>query len=290
VTTCSINSPPFDAGSDGLDQWIQGLRSGGVRSAAPALILALEKLRQSEIPANQRLWLLRLLKAPLLKTCTGLPKPWSASRGRPVSRQMSLEQRLYRLMFQCLEQALHQLDRSEFLLDDQQRHRRHWAIRNLFRFFQRQIRYAALWETPVPKNAWRDLHELYVYLRMRRDPLADVAPEPDPIDDGLDPEADYRQLLLFGLAASLSSSGSRSGMLTEGLHRWARETRLEEPEAMQGERDLFLVEISADSPPRRQPGPLDRSFRGWVLLPPTAYIERLDRLVGGTKRDGLPAA
>ena len=290
MTTYSIHCPPFDAGSDGLDQWIQGLRSGGVRHAAPALILALEKLRQSEIPANQRLWLLRLLKAPLLKTCTGLPKPWSASRDHQGSRRMGLEQRLYRLIFQCLEQALHQLDRSQFLLDDQQRHRRHWAIRNLFRFFQRQIRYAALWEAPVPKDAWRDLHELYAYLRMRREPPADAVPEPDAIGDGLDPELDYRQLLLFGLAASLSSSGARSGNLTAGLHRWARETRLEEPEAMQGGSDLFLVEISEDSPPRRQPGSLDRTFRGWVLLPPAAYVERLDTFARGAAGNGLPAA
>jgi hypothetical protein len=274
--------PPFDAGPDVLDQWIQGLRKGGVRHAAPALILALEKLRQTEIPPKQRLWLLRLLKAPLLKTCTGLPKPWSARRDHHASRGLSLEQRLYRLMFQGLEQALHQLDRSQFLLDEQQMHRRNWAIRNLFRFFQRQIRYAALWEpSPIPDNAWRDLHELYVYLTMRRE--AEDVSRAVPHGDTLDPELEYKQLLLFGLAASLSASVARSGVLTEGLPRWARETILEEPEAAQGGRDLFLVEISEDSPPRRQTGPLDHRFRGWVLVPPAAFVHHLDEANGQRK-------
>ncbi|MGE5154303.1 MAG: hypothetical protein ACM3ST_09830 [Bdellovibrio bacteriovorus] len=273
--------PPFDAGPEALDQWIQGLRQGGVRQAAPALILALERLRHTELPVRQRLRLLGLLKVPVLKTCTGLPKPWSASRDHPRDRGLSLEQRLYRLMFQCLEQALHQLDRSQFLLDEQQMHRRHWAIRNLFRFFQRQIRYAALWDTSVPANAWRDLHELYAYLRMRRQPLAGEALHGDPAGDTLDPELDYKQLLLFGLAASLSSSAARSGALTQGLPHWARETLLEDPEAMQGSNDVFVVEISEDSPPRRQPGSLDRTFRGWVLIPPPAFRERLAEAIRG---------
>lgn len=281
---------PFDAGPQQLDEWIQGLRKGGVRHAAPALILALEQLRQTELPVKQRLWLLRLIKAPLLKTCTGLPKPWSASKKPQEVRGLSLEQRLHRLMFQCLEQALHQLDRSQFLLDGQQQHRRHWAIRNLFRFFQRQIRFAALWDARIPDNAWRDLHELYAYLRMRREPLADDDWQEAPTGDGLDPDLEYKQLLLFGLAASLSSSGARSGALMEGLHPWARETRLEDPEAMQGGRDLFLVEISEDTPPRRQPGPLDRSFRGWVLVPPSAFVEHLDEVIGRAMSSRFPAA
>ncbi len=284
VATHTTACPPFDAGPDVLDQWIQGLRKGGVRQAAPALILTLEKLRQTEIPPKQRLWLLRLLKAPLLKTCTGLPKPWSARRDYQASRGLSLEQRLYRLMFQGLEQALHHLDRSQFLLDEQQMHRRNWAIRNLFRFVQRQIRYAALWESsPIPDNAWRDLHELYVYLTMRCEPVAEEVSRAAPLGDALDPDLEYKQLLLFGLAASLSASVARSGVLTEGLHRWAWETRLEEPEAMQGGRDLFLVEVSEDSPPRRQTGPLDHHFRGWVLLPPAAFVRHIDEANGQKK-------
>jgi hypothetical protein len=288
LTVVAPICPPFDAGPESLDQWIQGLRRGGVRHAAPALILALERLRQTEIPARQRLRLLSLLKSPLLKTCTGLPKPWSASRGRRAGRGVTLEQRLYRLMFQCLEQALHQLDRSQFLLDEQQMHRRHWAIRNLFRFFQRQIRYAALWEAPIPANAWRDLHELYAYLKMRPEPPAGDAPQADQTGDALDPELDYKQLLLFGLAASLSGSAARSGALTQGLPHWARETLLEDPEAMQGSRDPFLVEISEDFPPRRQSGQLDRSFRGWVLVPPPAYLERLDEAIRGAAPNRSP--
>lgn len=282
--------PPFDAGPQKLDEWIATLRQGGVRHAAPALILTLERLRQTELPVKQRLWLLRQLKPALLKTCTGLPKPWSASKKPDEARGICLEQRLYRLMFQCLVQALHQLDRSQFLLDGQQQHRRHWVIRNLFRFFQRQIRYAALWGARVPDGAWRDLHELHAYLGMRGEPREGDAVEDAPKGDGLDAGLEYKQILLFGLAASLSSAGARSGPLAEGLHSWARETFLKGPQAMQGGMDLFLVEISEDTPPRRKPGPLDRSFRGWVLVPPPAYIERLQESLAGTPSGPFPIA
>lgn len=288
MTSDSSAYPPFDAGPEALDEWIQGLRKAGARHAAPALILALERLRQSELPARQRLWLLSLLKAPVLKTCTGLPKPWSARRDSAAGRGLSLEQRLYRLMFQALGETLHELDRSQFLLGERATQRRNWAIRNLFRFFQRQIRYAALWESPLAANAWRDLHELYVYLAMRREPDADGTHRTDPIGDASDPERDYKQLLLFGLAASLDASCARSGAMMDGLHRWARKTRLAEPEAMQGQRDLIVVEISEDSPPRRRPGPLSDPFRGWVLVPPPAYIEILEGASRGTLRSRVP--
>ena len=276
MTTLTGTCPPFDAGSEPLDQWIQGLRRAGVRHAAPALILALERLRQTELSAPRRLWLLRLLKAPLLKTCAGLPKPWLARRERPEGQGLALEQRLYRLMFQNLAQALHQLDRSEFLPEKREVHRQNWVIRNLLRFFQRQLRYAALWGTPMAEGAWRDLHELHLYLCVRgARSAADIAHRQEQ-PDLADARLDYKQLLLFGLAADLCASCARGGVLAQGLRRWAAESRLEEPEAMQGGLDLFLVEISGDAPPRRKPGPLDRRFRGWVLVPPAEFLQHLE--------------
>lgn len=284
----TIACPPFDAGPEPLDRWIQGLRRAGVRHAAPALILALEKLRQSEVSATQRLWLLRLLKAPLLKTCAGLPKPWAMRRGRPGGRCLSLEQRLYRLMFQNLDLALRQMERSHFLPDAREANRLDWVIRNLLRFFQRQLRYAALWGTPMAEGAWRDLHELHAY-RSRRGGLVETAASgagPQTTPEG--PELDYMQLLLFGLAADLCASCARGSDLANGLRRWARESRLEEPEAMQGGMDLFLVEISDDSPPRRKPGPLDREFRGWVLVPAAPFMEHLEAVVRGLGQGADP--
>lgn len=276
------NCPPFDAGPEALDQWIQGLRKRGVRHAAPALILALEALRQTQMPVQQRLGLLRLLKSPLLKTCTGLPKPLTARRRPGGNQGLSLEQRLYRLMFQNLDQALHQIDRSQFLPDGQEVHEHDWVIRNLFRFFQRQLRYAALWETPMPENAWRDLHELFVDLSMRRRPAEEVVSVSVSLAEAIDPDPDYKQLLLFGLAATVNASWARSGAVMEGLARWARETIMEEPEAMQGGMNLILVEISEDAPPHVQPGSLDRIFRGWVLVPPSDFRSGLEEKIKGT--------
>lgn len=273
--------PPFDVGPEPIDQWIQGLRKAGVRHAAPALILALERLRQTEIPAEARLGLLSVLKKPLLKTCAGLPKPLSARGSSHPERGLSLEQRLYRLMFQNLDQALHQLERSQFLLDEEAIQHQDWVMRNLFRFFDRQLRYATLWGTPMAEGSWRDLHELHAYLRVGLRPVAEEPAGTRPRPDHPDRVLDYKQLLLFGLAGAQCASWARSGVVTEGLRGWAQETVLKEPQAMQGEMALFLVEVCEDSAPRWKQGPLDRDFRGWVLVPPRDYTERLSKAVKG---------
>lgn len=275
MATLTIDCPPFDTGPEPLDHWIQGLRRAGVRHAAPALILALERLRQSEVSLAQRLWLLHLLKAPLLKTCTGLPKPWAVRRGRPLGPGLSLEQRLYRLMFQNLNLALHQSGRGH-LLPVEDGDRKGWVSRNLLRFFQRQLRYSALWGLPMPDGAWRDLHELQLCRPGRGVPGGEAAPGSEPPSDQEEPELDYKQLLLFGVAGDLCAPFARSGGLADGLRRWAQESRLEPPETMQGGMNLFLVEVSRDLPPRRKPGPLDHAFHGWVLVPAAPFLEQLE--------------
>lgn len=268
----SLERPSFDAGSKALGEWLLALRSSGVRHASPALLLALEDLRRAEISPVRRIAMLRLLKAPVLKACAGLPKPWSSSAQPHGNRGVTLEQRLFRLMFQNLNQALHQLDRRYFLLDAVQAGRRNWTIRNLFRFFQRELRYATLWGTRLPPNTWRDLHDLFIYLAARRTPQTEGAAA-----EALDPDQEYKQLLLFGLAAQVSPAGARGGVLVDGLARWARETRLEDPHGVDGGGELFVVEISEDGPPRRHRGHLNTGFRGWVIALPALFVQELDR-------------
>ncbi len=279
--------PRFDAGSQALVDWLKSLRTASAGRAALALILALESLRRADISPSRRCSLLRLFKGPLLKVCTGLPKPrdWAmraalGTAGGAAARGVGMEQRLYRLMFQSLAQALHQLDRCYFMLDGRQVRRRQWALRNLFRFFDRQIRYAALWGGPLPEGAWRDLHDLYAYLSVRRQPRQ-AGPVADLAGRTVDPDLEYKRILLFGLAAELAPSGVRHGTLLDGLRHWALQTQLEDPQGLSGQTGLLVVELSQDTPPRRHPGHLAPDFRGWVLVPPEGLVEHLDRSVYG---------
>ena len=283
---CEFTGPRFDADSESLSEWLGALRAAGVRQAGPALILALESLRRADCSPSRRFAVLRLLKTPVLKTCAGLPKPWGAAIDA-VRRGVTVEQRLYRLMFQNLNQTLHQLDRCYVAQDERQARRRGWAVRNLFRFFGRQVRYGALWGRSLPENSWRDLHDLYVYLMVRR-----VAPRAglDSDDPVLGAETEYKELLLFGLAAQLTGVGVRSGPVLDGLKQWAQRTVLNDPQGMCGERGLYVVEVAEDRPPRCHLGPLGTDFRGWVLQPPRQFFDQLASCAGEQDRAPRPIA
>lgn len=179
-------------------------------------------------------------------------------------------------MFQNLDQAVRQLDRCYFVLNGRQERRRQWAVRNLFRFFDRQIRYATLWGGSLADGAWRDLHELFFYLSVRREPRPS-GPVVGTASRFVDPEREYKQILLFGLVARLAPAGARSGELLEGLRHWAPETQLEDPQARLGESGSLVVAPALDRPPFRHAEPLTPEFRGWVLVPPKAYLELIDR-------------
>jgi len=271
----------FDADLAVVRDWLGSLRAQGVRQAGPALLLALAALRRATLSPSRRLSILRLLKVPVLKTCAGLPKPWSG-RGQPPDVGacpcgVTLEQRLYRLTFQNLHQALIQLDRGPPAQDERQVRGRDWALHNLFRFCARQLRYAALWGCPVPVDTWRDLHDLYVYLMVRR--VTRAAPgRPQHAPSAVDASVEYKQLLLFGLAEQRAGPAVRSSAVLAGLARWAEATLLEDPHVgLHGETGLYVVEVGQDQPPRRHPGPLDAGLRGWVLLPPAEFFEQLEQ-------------
>lgn len=290
IPWAGIAQTPVGGSADSFADWIDGLRSGGVRQAAPALLLALSNLARADISPSRRTATLRLIKTPLLKTCSGLPKPWEAAVRGLSGRGITLEQRLYRAMFQNLIQALHQLDRCYFVLDARQARRRDWLIRNLFKFFQRQVRYAALWGTALPSGSWHDIHDLYVYLMVRRGPLSARGRASAPVPR-IDAELEYKQLLLFGLTARLTKRGARNGALMNGLREWARQSLLEDPQGMYGDTGLLIVDLSADEPPREHSGSLDADFRGWVLIPPASFLHHVDqeRAAENGRLDDTPA-
>ncbi|WP_242482379.1 hypothetical protein [Thiocystis violacea] len=264
-----------------LKDWVVGLKSAGVRQSGPALLMALENLRKAELSANRRLSILAALKVPILKTCAGLPKPYYGDgdeHDRPGG--VTLEQRLNRLMFVNLIQAMRQFDHENPLPSARQLRKRHWAVRNVFRFANRQVRYAALWKTSMPAGTWRDLHELYLALTARTQGNAwNQDARLTSIGD-FDPMVEYKLLLLLGFAAKTKESILHSEYFMEGLEAWAVQTRLEDPHKMLGRLRLILVEVAEDAPPRQIEGILETPFRGWVLQPPYPYIHEIEDIFG----------
>ncbi|EXJ13723.1 hypothetical protein [Imhoffiella purpurea] len=277
LTLRECTRPRFEGNLDKLSEWLTGLRDGGVRQAGPALMMALENLRKSDLTANRRISVLSALKVPVLKTCAGLPKPYAEDGESTQSANgITLEQRLYRLMFVNLDLALRQLDQQHCTLTTRQRRKRDWMARNLFRFASRQIRYSALWKVPPPSGTWRDLHESYYYLSTRRTHGVWTDEDSVSIGNGFDHQLEYKRLLLFGLAAQMKESTIRSEYFLDGLEGWAVQTQLEDPFRMLGRIRLFLVEISEDRPPRQVEGTLESTFHGWVLQPPYPFIHELE--------------
>lgn len=272
LTIRAYTRPRFDTDLDVLRDWLDGLKIRGVRHAGPTLVVTLENLRKTDLTASRRITILSLLKTPLLKTCAGLPKP----RVADPSAGVTMEQRLLRLMFVNLDQALHQLDKSHPLPNARQHQQRLWLIRNLLRFAGRQLRYALQWQTPLAAGTWRDLHELYGYLTQRRpNALWDLdAPAPPAAD--FEYEAEYKMLLLLGLAATVQPTTARRAAWQDNLPVWAAQTRLEDPHNRLGRLRVWVVEVAADGPPRQLAGSLDLPFRGWVLEPPYPYLHQLD--------------
>lgn len=285
--------PRFDGNLEKLKDWTNGLKTAGVRQSGPALLMALENLRKSDVGAARRCSILSALKVPVLKTCAGLPKPYfDGETHPPPAGGVTLELRLNRLMFVNLLQALRQLDHENPMPSPRRLRKRHWVIRNIYRFANRQVRYSALWKTPMPAGTWRNLHELYIYLTRRKQGLAWDRDKGVTEIGEFDPLVEYKLLLLLGLAAKTKSSVLRSEYFMEGLEGWAVQTRLEDPHNMLGRIRLILVEASEDAAPRQIEGTLEMPFRGWVLQPPYPFIHEIEDAfgTGGLQYQGFSLA
>jgi len=269
----ALSIPRFDLGTEPVIEWLAVLRRSSLRQAAPALLMALETLRTADISLARRFKLLRTLKHTLLKICAGLPKPTGSADPSVAAGQhaLTLEQRLYRSMFQNLNHAIQQLDRCYFMLDGRQARRRQWLVHNLYRFGLRQVRYASLWGASLPEGTWRSLHDLRVYLSGRHEAWRQEAGVAS-IKQRYDPDTGYKELVLFGLAGALTGRTVPADVVA-GLRKWAEDTRLDDPSYCVGKRGLFLLEIAEDAPPRVLDGLLEAEFRGWVVRPPKSFLD-----------------
>jgi len=249
----------------GLIAWIAGLPDVPLRRAVPELILQLDRVLDSTMDVETRYQTVRALKGAVIRVAAALPKGGSALSGTgPAGAGLALEQRLYAAMARNCRRLLQEIDRERFGGTPGQPRRRHWAVRNSFRFFARQIISAVECGRPWPSGVWQGLHDLYVYLVVRGSG-GDTRPGGG---RSFDAEQAYKRLLLVGLVAELVDRQGMSGAVVSRLAAIADDSSLADPHGLLGEYGLTLVEVSCDRPPRLKPERLNDPFRGWVLRTP----------------------
>lgn len=254
-----------DRASD-LVGWAERLATMEEGGTVPELMVRLRQLADSSLGSDTRYRILRGVKRPLLKAAAGrgpAPQPGAG---------MSIEQRLYGVMSENLKRLLELVDRERGGVADHRGDRRLWAIRNLYRFMQRDLLAAVQGGRPWSPGAWQRLHDVFVYLVLRGDvqlhePALGVAG-----DGELDPEQAYKQTLLVGLISERLGPRALDAKMLQRLALLASECRLVEADAVRGEYGQILVEVGRDRPPELMAGALDEPFRGWVLQGPESLL------------------
>jgi hypothetical protein len=189
---------------------------------------------------------------------------------------LSLEQRLWCLVFRVLAQTLEAVDgpaggdlRDRDLV-------RLWLVTGQFEALGRLMELARGGAHALPPGSWQQAHDLYVYHlgRVHGTPdghlLEALNPSLPP------PEVAYRRLLLFALIIAAGRQDLIDGSpWAPALLDWARESELLDPGSYFGVLGTYLVELSADAPPRHVPGALGEVSRSLVLELPDDLLARL---------------
>jgi hypothetical protein len=257
--------------------------------AVLALLSRLERLLESDMSAQQRIALLMLLEPQILPLAAGLAKPVVASRHSAMSRAAgpTLEQRLDLLAARNLARGIAALDQSPHAYSEEAANQRWWLIKQLFHALARTIEYCFRWSRAWPVEVWEQCHDLYFYLVSRPD--LQLGPGYDRGAPPLDPQTEYKRLLLIGLAHDRVPPEGRAPILAGPLREWAEQSRLRDPSGFDGAFAIYVVEIARDSPPWAYPAALEPGFRGWVLEPAPSFLERV-RLLGGGEPPALAGA
>lgn len=265
--------------------WAGRLPSMPLHRAVAELIVRLERLHRSSLDLDTRFRMLRTFKGVMLRVVSGLPQNLLA--GASSSNVLTLEQRLYDAMVRNCKRVLQDVDRDRYGDRDVSQRRRHWLVRNSFRFIGRQVLYAVRHRRAWPKGLWQDLHDLYVYLVVRGQ-YGETQVRSD--DREFHPMQAYKRLLVLGLVADLADHRGIDDSVLARLGAIADRCCLVEPEVMFGEHGLNLVEVSCDRPVRVKSGRLEDPFRGWVLQAPADLEILLLNLDPFQRYEGAAAA
>lgn len=240
--------------------------------AVPRLVRALSEIQRAELSAKRRIALLRRAKRLVLKVVASMPV---AARDVTSGSTETLHQHLMTAMISNLHQALQTIDRMSFAELSDHQNERTWIVRNLFRFFERQIGFSIDHRRPWPQDTWKNLHQVFEYLVARGSTTADSGWSVDAIDEEHDLEHSYKRLLLLGFAAEAGHRDLHGPETGELMALWARRTRLQPPESFVAKRNVIRVQMDMDEPPSRHEAELTESFHGWAMVPPKGFTRYL---------------
>jgi hypothetical protein len=262
-----------------FERWVALVAERGAGGMLTALVLKLERLARTRLDLRSRLWVLMRLLPAVHDLADGLPAPSARAHGAGDPQGLSLEQRLWCLVYRILAQMLEWVDgpdggdlRDRDLV-------RLWLVSGLFEALGRLMDLGR--GVGTPPGSWQQAHDLYVYYLGRVQgssegllPDGQLLQALDP--RALPPDAAYRRLLIY---AMIRAAGRQDliglGLRDPALAAWAGEAELHDPGSYFGVLGTYLVELSADAPPRRVPGALGEVSRSLVLEPPADLLERI---------------
>lgn len=272
---------PPELAPQALETWLAGLVERGMCATLVSIFLKLERMTDAPIHAAQRIAVLYRLMPAIRDLADDLPKDPPAAKPGYAREPQSLQQRLICLTVKNLKAALQGLDSVNGTEVPGRDAARLWAVQCQFEWLGRQILLCARWGRPWPRQTWQELHDLYAYWLDRLASGTRAAESQSTDSESFDAVQAYKRLLLVGLISASGASGLLAPAWSSLLDIWATESVLLEagPESLAT--GSYLVELSFDSPPRKQTNVVDTLRRALVLRTPRQLEELLAEAAAG---------
>lgn len=271
-----LESPVFNA-------WLTGLAARGLCGTLVSVFLKLGRMADSPVDVSQRLAALYRLMPTIQDLADDLPKQPPISQVGSVREgdNLSLEQRLICLTVKNLKATLEGLDSVSGTDVPGRDAARLWVVQCIFVWLGRQIELCARWDRPWPRQTWQELHDLYAYWIDRLRSATVAAGRLGMGDTKFDPIPVYTRLLLVGLIATSGAGALLVPAWASRLDQWVLDSSLQDSGSESLGSGSYLVELSLDSPPRKQLGATDSLRRALMLRPPRQLLELLDEAAAG---------
>ncbi|MCG8429402.1 MAG: hypothetical protein MI754_18775 [Chromatiales bacterium] len=250
-------------------QWVDDLPVGNVGLTARAIYDKLYALNRMDLSPMERFRALEMMLEPLQFVLQSLSKDivWGPF---PLSKRSTLVaeliNKLHVLMIQGYKIVLDQLHNDSLAGKVLRKSIRAEALHRVFYFLGKDHLGAyQIYQNPKP-HAWRELHGLYHYAiesKLQNKLLENE--EPGEIKKSTVTDL-YKQILLLSCAGPYQLQPGEIGKVHQALLRWVSKARLISLTRARPDDGIFLIDATADHPPRTRSVLGGETIRiGWVL-------------------------